>query len=77
MTEHPDSLWQPYPGEIGRRMADRSDQPWRGVALRAGRSAGRVGRAMEILAERYARGEIDAQELEERRAVLAGIGPST
>lgn len=31
-------------------------------------------RVLEILEERYARGEIDRQELEERRAVLQGKG---
>ena len=39
---------------------------------RAGQSDRKPNRAMEILEERYARGEIDRQELEERRAVLQG-----
>jgi hypothetical protein len=72
MAEHPDSLWQPYPGEIGRWNGGRSDQTPPGAVHRVGRPVGRVGRAMEILAERYARGEIDARELEERRAALRG-----
>lgn len=34
------------------------------------------GMAFSILAERFARGEIDASEYETRRRVLAGEGPS-
>ncbi len=43
---------------LGSNRADQSDR--------------KPNRAMEILEERYARGEIDRQELEERRAVLQG-----
>lgn len=39
---------------------------------RAERPERKLNRAMEILEERYARGEIDRRELEERRAVLQG-----
>lgn len=37
---------------------------------REGRTAGGPERALEILAERFARGEIDREEFEERRRVL-------
>jgi putative membrane protein len=47
------------------------------VAIRAARRSprsdeGRLGRALEILAERYARGEIDADAFKAMKAVLEG-----
>ena len=65
MAEHPDSLWQPFPEEVTRRHARPS-----GFAVWM--EGSRVGRAIEILEERFARGEIDARELDERRAALRG-----
>ncbi len=64
MAEHPDSLWQPFPEEVTRKHALLS-----GPALS---NAGDRVRAIEILEERFARGEIDTRELEERRAALRG-----
>lgn len=65
MSEHPDSLWQPFPEELTRRGSLRPGR------ARATAGCG-TGRALEILEERFARGEIDARELEERRAALQG-----
>jgi len=47
------------------------------LAIRAARRSprsdeGRIGRALEILAERYARGEIDADALKAMKAELEG-----
>jgi len=74
MAEHPDSLWQPWPEEAGRERAGRSERATRTTRCPADRSEGDESRAMQILEERYARGEIDRLELEERRAVLQGVG---
>jgi len=65
MAEHPDSLWQPFPEEVARRQA-----PGPRPGLPA--AGWRPRRAIEILEERFARGEIDMRELEERRAALRG-----
>jgi uncharacterized membrane protein len=65
MAEHPDSLWQPFPDEVMHQRAS-----WRGHALSA--AGCRSGRAIEILEERFARGEIDTRELEARRTALRG-----
>jgi hypothetical protein len=73
-VEHPDSLWQPYPDEV---YGAHSGWPeGRSCARRYGadRPEGRTNRAMAIVEERYARGEISRQEFEERRAVLRGAG---
>lgn len=72
MAEHPDSLWQPYPEEVGRVRAGRPEGCWPTTPHRAHRAVGSAERAVVILEERYARGEIDRGELEERRAVLRG-----
>jgi hypothetical protein len=65
MAEHPDSLWQPFPDEVTQQPAF-----WRGPAPSA--VGWKPRRAIEILEERFARGEIDARELDERRAALRG-----
>jgi hypothetical protein len=74
MAEHPDSLWQPYPDEVCRGHRGWPERRSPAPPHRADRPAGKTNRAMEILEERYARGEIDRPELEERRAVLRGAG---
>ena len=70
MEEHPDSLWQPYPDEVYRAHRGWPEGRSTTTQYRADRPAGKANRAMEILEERYARGEIDRRELEKRRAVL-------
>lgn len=74
MREHPDSLWQPYPDEVCRKHSGWPERRSFATRHRADRPEGKTNRAMEILEERYARGAIDRQELEERRAVLRGAG---
>lgn len=74
MAEHPDSLWQPWPEEAGREHAGRSERGTGMVRYPADRSGEDESRAMHILEERFARGEIDRLELEQRRAVLQGAG---
>jgi len=66
MAEHPDSLWQPFPDEVMHQHALRRGHAPSTVGCRP-------GRAIEILEERFARGEIDTRELEERRAALRGV----
>jgi len=70
MEEHPDSLWQPYPDGVYREHRGWPEGRSPATQYRADRPEGKTNRAMEILEERYARGEIDRRELETRRAVL-------
>jgi hypothetical protein len=76
MKEHPDSLWQPYPDEVRRANNDRPERRSWTTRYRPDLPEGKTNRAMEILEERYARGEIDRRELEERRAVLWDAAPT-
>lgn len=76
MKEHPDSLWQPYPDEIRLMSSDRPERRSWTARYQAGLPERNANRAVEILEERYARGEIDRRELEERRAVLWDAAPT-
>jgi len=72
VAEHPDSLWQPFPEEVARRQAPRPERASSSAGDRARRHGWRAGRAIGILEERFARGEIDTRELEIGRAALRG-----
>lgn len=74
MAEHPDSLWQPWPDEARRGHDGRPEPRSCTTRGRPAQPEPRTNRAMGILEERYARGEIDRCELEERRAVLQAAG---
>jgi hypothetical protein len=74
MREHPDSLWQPYPDEVCREHSRGRDYWSSARRYRPGRPEETTNQALEVLEQRYARGEIERQEFEERRAVLRGAG---
>lgn len=52
------------------RQKDQRDLYYSGHPEQAARQSGQSGDAFDILRERYARGEIDEQEFNERKKVL-------